>query len=123
VVKVRVRYFAVVREKTGLDEETWEVAAGATVATLREAMAAKYPVLAAFMPRIVVSVNREYAKKDHVLADGDEAALIPPIAGGSGKEIHHGGTESRRKNGKTKEQKRMRERVRARRPGRIRWTR
>lgn len=81
---MRVRYFAVVREKTGLDEETWDVVDGATVAAFREAMAAKYPTLAALMPRIVVSVNREYAKKDLVLRDGDEAALIPPIAGGSG---------------------------------------
>jgi molybdopterin converting factor small subunit len=30
----------------------------------------------------LVAVNLTYASGDHVLADGDEVALIPPVAGG-----------------------------------------
>ena len=32
--------------------------------------------------RLVVAVNGEYVPMDHVLADGDEVALIPPVSGG-----------------------------------------
>jgi len=35
---------------------------------------------------IAVAVNGEYARAAHVLADGDEVALLPPVSGGSGEE-------------------------------------
>lgn len=33
-------------------------------------------------PAPLVAVNAAYARADHVLAEGDEVALIPPVAGG-----------------------------------------
>jgi molybdopterin converting factor subunit 1 len=33
-------------------------------------------------PRPLVAVNQEYARYDQVLEEGDEVALIPPVAGG-----------------------------------------
>ena len=30
----------------------------------------------------LVAVNERYAKRDRVLAEGDELAIIPPVAGG-----------------------------------------
>lgn len=30
----------------------------------------------------LVAVNERYAKRDRILADGDELAIIPPVAGG-----------------------------------------
>ena len=32
---------------------------------------------------LAVAVNREYAGRDHALADGDEVAFIPPVSGGA----------------------------------------
>ena len=32
---------------------------------------------------LVVAVNNEYVEYHHVLNDGDEAALIPPVSGGT----------------------------------------
>ena len=32
---------------------------------------------------LLYAVNKEYADSDHVLADGDEVALIPPVSGGA----------------------------------------
>ena len=33
---------------------------------------------------VAFAVNRDYARADSVLSDGDEVAFIPPISGGSG---------------------------------------
>jgi MoaE-MoaD fusion protein len=32
---------------------------------------------------LLYAVNKEYAKRDHELRDGDEVALIPPVSGGA----------------------------------------
>ena len=33
-------------------------------------------------PAPLVAVNERYARSDHVLREGDEVAVIPPVAGG-----------------------------------------
>jgi molybdopterin synthase catalytic subunit len=35
------------------------------------------------LPALMIMVNQEYATRDHVLQDGDELALIPPVSGGA----------------------------------------
>ena len=32
---------------------------------------------------LLYAVNKEYAQRDHTLADGDEVAVIPPVSGGT----------------------------------------
>lgn len=81
-ITVRVRCFAAVREALGEDLVTVPLAAGATLQDLRAVLAIRAPALAA-MP-LAYAKNRDYARADTVLADGDEVALIPPISGGSG---------------------------------------
>jgi molybdopterin converting factor subunit 1 len=79
---VRVRLFAMLRERAGASELELELPEGARV---RDALAAG-PVaeLAEGLP-LVMAVNREYAKDDVVLSPGDELALIPPVSGGAGE--------------------------------------
>jgi molybdopterin synthase catalytic subunit len=81
---VRVRLFAILRERAGRDEVELELADGATVA---EAIAAvrELPGLADVIGRLPVrmAVNRDYASEGTTLAAGDELALIPPVSGGA----------------------------------------
>jgi MoaE-MoaD fusion protein len=76
-MKVKVRLFAVLRERAGRDTVELELADGATV---RDAISAM-PV-AEGVP-VVMAVNREVAAGDVVLEPGDELALIPPVSGGA----------------------------------------
>jgi molybdopterin synthase catalytic subunit len=82
-MKVDVLYFAVLRERAKLDHETVELPTGATIRDARAAIAARHPSLAALLPGVQVALNRAVAADTVVLADGDELALLPPVAGGS----------------------------------------
>lgn len=80
-VRVTVRCFASVREALGRDEIVVELPAGATVAELRQKLAAAAPAIGRLS--LAVAVNRAYATMETQLRSGDEVAFIPPISGGS----------------------------------------
>ena len=75
--------FAAYRERVGQGELYMDLPDDATVATLANAMCVHYPMLTDNPKSLVVAVNHEYSNHDHSLEDGDEAAFIPPVSGGS----------------------------------------
>ena len=80
---VRVKLFAVARQRVGKDELEIEVSSAApTVADLRAEVKERYPALAEVLPYIRVAVNSEYASDATVLPKAAEVALIPPVSGG-----------------------------------------
>lgn len=83
-MQVEILYFAVLRERAGRDRETIELAEGATVAAARAVVAARHPSLAGLLAQVRSAVNRAMARDDQALSDGDELALLPPVAGGAG---------------------------------------
>src|SRR5262245_37844961 len=72
------------RERVRRDRETFELPAGADVGGARGALSARHPQIAALLPRVQTAVNRVIVGGDKLLEDGDELALIPPVAGGAG---------------------------------------
>jgi molybdopterin converting factor subunit 1 len=81
-VTVRVLYFAVIRERLHLDVELVELPVGATLDALVTELVRLHDVLGGLLAVCKVAVNQEFAGGDRVLLDGDEVALIPPVAGG-----------------------------------------
>ncbi|CCF82921.1 molybdopterin converting factor subunit 1 [Nitrolancea hollandica] len=81
---VTVRYFALVREITGKRTEEREVPEGTTAGELLDRIVIEYPAVERLRRASMLMVNQEYVQPDHVLAEGDEVALIPPVSGGSG---------------------------------------
>jgi molybdopterin synthase catalytic subunit len=82
-MRVRVLYFAVFRERIRTDGETIELADGARLPALVSALEARHDAVRALRGRYRVAVNQAMAAGDEPLADGDEVALIPPVAGGA----------------------------------------
>ena len=80
-MRVRVLLFAQYRDDVGAGELVFDLPAGATasdaVAELRAQSAGSL-----IPERPVVAVNMNYASLHDVLSDGDELALLPPVAGG-----------------------------------------
>lgn len=85
-MRIRVLFFATLRDRTGLREETLDLAQGVTVADLRDVVAERHPGAAPALPSALASVNREFAFPEETLHDGDEVALFPPVSGGGGQE-------------------------------------
>lgn len=81
-MEVRVRYFAAHKELAGLAEERVTVPDGTTVGELLEVVMVSHPELEGLRRDTVVSVNRGVGSSGTVLEDGDDVALLPPIAGG-----------------------------------------
>ncbi len=81
-MRIRMRYFAALREATGCEGETLELPEGASSDTAREALLVHYPALGRVLPRCAVARNQAYVNADVTLADGDELAFIPPVGGG-----------------------------------------
>ena len=83
---ITILYFAWLRERTGLSEETLALPdTGMTVADLIALLAARGPGhAAAFQNRRTIrcAVNQEFADPATVLRSGDEVAFFPPVPGG-----------------------------------------
>lgn len=83
---MRLLYFAWVRSKIGLAEETLDVPAGIdTVARLLDWLAARGPNYETALKNrqlVKVAINQEYAAPDWRVQPGDEVALFPPVTGG-----------------------------------------
>ncbi len=81
-MKVKVRFFAALRERVGANEITIEVVEGCTVRKLWGTLQEDYPKLAPVNMKLLYAVNRDYVGADHVLKDMDEVVFVPPISGG-----------------------------------------
>ncbi|MGH7824685.1 MAG: molybdopterin converting factor subunit 1 [Candidatus Binatia bacterium] len=81
-MKVKVKFFAILRERAGVGEITKEVKSGCTVADLWSALQQDYPKLAVAGIRLLYAVNKNYVAPDHELKESDEIVFIPPVSGG-----------------------------------------
>jgi len=79
---VRVRFFARYAELAGRAEGTVTLGLPATVADVVARARAEWPGAAALPAAPLAAVNRRHARLDLAVADGDEVALLPPLAGG-----------------------------------------
>ncbi len=86
-MRITVLYFAVFREKLGVDAETLDLPEGAKVSDAVATLSSRHPPIAKLAGKFRVAVNQEFAEGDRELSDHDELALIPPVAGGSGRHV------------------------------------
>jgi len=80
-MKVKVRYFASIRDRIDKDQEEVETPSGTTLSTLYEELKATHEVLGEWN-RVLLAVNGEYMEPDQILSEGDVVAVFPPVSGG-----------------------------------------
>ncbi len=94
MITVKTRYYAYLRELTGIREEEIALSEGATVGTLIERLIQKYGdrfrryILADNMElksSIAIAINGVKVSDEplkRILRDGDTLVILPPISGG-----------------------------------------
>lgn len=83
-MKVNVRYFASIREALG-PGESLEVASGATVAAVRDALIAQGAAHAAALARgraLRAALDQVLCDESATVREGAELAFFPPVTGG-----------------------------------------
>ncbi len=80
-MKIKVRYFASLREKAGISQEEMTIGPGMDLRDLYLDLSKKYDFpLAA--NEIKYSVNNEYVEPNIPINESDVIVFIPPVAGG-----------------------------------------
>jgi molybdopterin synthase catalytic subunit len=82
-MRITVRLFALQRAQTGRRQHELELPEGADVRAAWAALVTELPVIAPAAQSVRFARNGAYAGLDEHLSDGDELAVIPPVAGGA----------------------------------------
>jgi len=81
-MKVRVQFFAQLRDLAAAQELIVDLAKGASVADLLEKIYAKVPALRSRDKSILVGAGLEFVDRNYKLTPGEEISIMPPVQGG-----------------------------------------
>ncbi len=81
-MRVKVLYFASLRDRTGTASESVDVGPGARVSELWDAVVSRHPGLRVVTVRPLVACDLEYASWERSLEGVREVAFLPPVSGG-----------------------------------------
>jgi molybdopterin converting factor subunit 1 len=81
-LKVRLRFFAAIREIVGCDEMERDVSEGVSTGGLLNELVSEYPKLEPFVKVAQIAVNHDVVDLRHALEPDDEVAFLPPVSGG-----------------------------------------
>ena len=81
-MKVRVQFYAQLRDLIGVRELEVQLAEGATVRDLLEKIYAQQPVLRAHDKSILIGAGVEFVDRKYGLQPDETIAIMPPVQGG-----------------------------------------
>ena len=82
MIRVKMIYFAQVREAAGTKGEEFSLDKQSTVKTALSKAFEEHPKLRPLEKAIKVALNEEITQEDAPLQEGDRVALLPPVVGG-----------------------------------------
>lgn len=80
--RVKLLFFATLRDRAGTKSLELEIPGGLTVQGLKDKISEEYPNLRESMSSVLTTINREYAFDDAVIPPDAELAMFPPVSGG-----------------------------------------
>ena len=80
--RVKLLFFATLRDRAGTKTMELEIPAELTVQGLKEKISNEYPNLRESMSSVLITINREYAFDDALIPPDAELAMFPPVSGG-----------------------------------------
>lgn len=80
--RIKLLFFATLRDRAGTKSVELDVATDLTVQGLKEKVSQEFPNLKESMKSVLITINREYAFDEAVIPPGAELAMFPPVSGG-----------------------------------------
>ena len=80
--KIKILFFATLRDRAGTKSLDIEIPDDTTVQGLKNRIARDFPNLKQSMESIVISINREFAFDESIVPANAEVAMFPPVSGG-----------------------------------------
>ena len=80
--RVKLMFFATLRDRAGTKSMELDIPIDLTVQGLKDKISREYPNLKESMSSVLITINREYAFDDAVIPPDAELAMFPPVSGG-----------------------------------------
>lgn len=80
--RIKVLFFATIRDRAGTKSMELDVPENLTVQGLKDKIADEYPNLKDSMKSVLITIDREYAFDEAIIPQGAEMAMFPPVSGG-----------------------------------------
>jgi sulfur-carrier protein len=81
-MKVRVQFYAQLRDLVGIRELDIEVTEGSTIRDLLEQVYARQPKLRSHDKSLLIGAGVEFVDRNYKLSSGEEISIMPPVQGG-----------------------------------------
>ncbi len=82
-MKIKVLFFATLRDKAGTKSAEMEIAPAATIGDLKNLLIQKFPNMDAdLMEHSLAAINHEYRFDESEIPEAAEIAFFPPVSGG-----------------------------------------
>jgi sulfur-carrier protein len=81
-MKIRVQFYAQLRDLAGIREQDVDLPEGATVRNLLEKIYSQLPPLRAHNKSILIGSGVEFVDRNYKLKSGEEISIMPPVQGG-----------------------------------------
>lgn len=80
--RVKLLFFATLRERMGVKSLELDIPANLTVHGLKDRLSVEHPNIQESIKSVLVSINREYAFDEAMIPQNAEIGLFPPVSGG-----------------------------------------
>jgi molybdopterin converting factor subunit 1 len=80
--RVKLLFFATLRDRAGTKFIEIDIPMDLTVQGLKDKISSEFPSLKESMSSVLITINREYAFDDAVIPQNAELAMFPPVSGG-----------------------------------------
>ncbi len=87
-MRIKVLFFGLTHDLTGLREEQVEIGEGENLQKLRQHYEERFPRLGELAGSLLFAVNQQIAGPLAVLHEGDEVAFMPPVSGGVDENLY-----------------------------------
>ena len=80
--RVKLLFFATIRERAGTKSMDLDIPEDLTIRGLKERLSNDIPSLKESMKSVLITINREYAFDEAMIPPNAEIGIFPPVSGG-----------------------------------------